>query len=402
MHPYTKKFEPEKISDIIGQDTAVKELKDFIVNFKNNKKNAAFLYGPSGTGKTSSVYTITNELNLEILEVNASDFRNTEQINSRIGVAVGQQSLFYKSKVILVDEVDGLSGTKDRGGIQAILKLIEKSSFPIILTAINPWGNKFSALRRKTSMIEFQPLEMASIFKILKKICDKEKIRYEEEILKNLARRAGGDARAAINDLQTLAMEKNELTKESLEELYERNKVDSIINGLLKIFKTTDPKVALSAFENVEENLDEQLLWIDENLPREYTKAEDLANAYDKLSKADVFSRRIKRWQHYRFLVYINELITAGIALSKEKKYSHHIQYKPTGKLLKLWWAKQKSMKKRAIAEKIAEKTHSSTKEVLKSTFPYIQAAFKKDRNFRENLIQELDLSNEEVEWLGK
>ena len=402
MHPYTKKFEPEKISDIIGQDTAVKELKDFIVNFKNNKKNAAFLYGPSGTGKTSSVYTITNELNLEILEVNASDFRNTEQVNSKIGVAVGQQSLFYKSKVILVDEVDGLSGTKDRGGIQAILKLIEKSSFPIILTAINPWGNKFSALRRKTSMIEFQPLEAMPIFAILKKICDKEKIRHEEDVLKNLARRAGGDARAAINDLQILTMEKNELTKESLEELYQRNKVDSIINGLLKIFKTTDPQVALSAFENVEENLDEQLLWIDENLPREYTKAEDLANAYDKLSKADVFSRRIKRWQHYRFLVYINELITGGIALSKEKKYSHHIQYKPTGKLLKLWWAKQKSMKKRAIAEKIAEKTHSSTKEVLKSTFPYIQAAFKKDRNFRENLIQELDLSNEEVEWLGK
>src|SRR3989338_6576521 len=89
-------------------------------------------------------------------------------------------------------------------------------------------------------------------------------------------------------------------TKESLEELHERNKVDSIINALIKIFRTTDPKIALSAFENVEENLDEQLLWIDENLPREYTKAEDLANAYDKLSKADVFSRRIRRWQHYR------------------------------------------------------------------------------------------------------
>jgi replication factor C large subunit len=402
MHPYTKKFEPEKISDVIGQDTAIKELKDFITNFKRNKKNAVLVYGPAGTGKTSSIYSIANELNLEMLEVNASDFRNKEQINSRIGMAAGQRSLFFKEKLILVDEVDGLSGTKDRGGIQAMIKLIEKSTYPIILTAINPWGNKFSTLRRKTDMIEFHPLEANSIFLILKKICDDEKIKYEDDVLKGLARRTRGDARAAVNDLQTLTIENNELTKNSLEELHERNKEDSIINALMKIFKTTDPKVALSAFENVKEDLNEQTLWLEENLPKEYTKPEELAEAFDKLSKADVFNRRIRRWQHWRFLVYINQLITAGIALSKEKKYSHYVQYKPTGKILKLWWAKQKSMKKKAIASKIAEKTHSSTKEVIKNTMPYFQFTFQKDKEFRENTIQELDLSKEEVMWLRK
>ena len=69
----------------------------------------------------------------------------------------------------------------------------------------------------------------------------------------------------------------------------------------LRFYKSTDPNVAITAFENVEEKLDQQLLWIDENLPKEYTKPEDLAKAYDKLSKADVFNRRIRRWQHYRF-----------------------------------------------------------------------------------------------------
>ncbi len=38
----------------------------------------------------------------------------------------------------------------------------------------------------------------------------------------------------------------------------------------------------------------------------------------DCLSRADIFQRRIKRWQHWRFLVYVNALMTAGIALSKE------------------------------------------------------------------------------------
>ena len=113
-------------------------------------------------------------------------------------------------------------------------------------------------------------------------------------------------------------------------------------------------------------------------------------------------NKRNRRWEAWGFLVYINALITAGVAVSKKEKYKHYVQYKPTGKLLKLWWAKQKAMKKKAIAEKIAEKTHTSKKEALKSTLPYLQVAFKKNKKFREELTDELDLSMEEIEWMKK
>ena len=119
------------------------------------------------------------------------------------------------------------------------------------------------------------------------------------------------------------------------------------------------------------------MLWLDANLPEEYARPEDLARAYDALSKADVFQRRIRRWQHWRFLVYINALLTAGVAVAKDKKYEKFVQYKPTGRLLKIWWANQKSMKKKAIAEKIAHKTHSSKKDILKSTMPYLPLMFR-------------------------
>ena len=399
MQPLIRKYIPKTEKDIIGQEENLKQLKNFILNFKNQKKNSALIYGPSGTGKTCSVYAIANEIGFEVIEVNASDFRNAEQINQKVGNAIKQQSLFAKGKVILVDEIDGLSGREDRGGIQAITKLIQDSAYPIILTATNPFDNKFSSLRSKSNMIEFKALDYMSVFNILKKICENEKIKHEDVVLKALSRRAGGDARAAINDLQNLTQGKNELTKESLEELSDRNKTDSIMTALNKIFKTTDLKIAVSAFDNVEEDLNEQLLWIDENLPKEYTKPEELAKAYDMLSKADVFNRRIRRWQHYRFLVYINALITAGIAAAKNEKYKNLVEYKPTGRILKLWWAKQKSMKKKAIAEKIAEKTHSSKKEIIKSTMPYLPIMFK-NKEMRGNIISQLDLDGEEVVWL--
>ena len=401
MQPLTHKYMPKTTKDISGQDDIIKQLRNFIINFRKEKKNSVLIYGPSGTGKTCSVYAIANDIGFEVIEVNASDFRNAEQINNKVGNAIKQQSLFAKGKIILVDEIDGLSGHQDRGGIQALTKLIEDSAYPIILTATSPFDNKFSSLRSKSNLMEFKPLDYLSIFKILERVCGHEKIKYEEEVLKTLSRRSGGDARSAINDLQLLAQDKKELTKESLGELSERNKTDNIMIALNKIFKTTDLKIAISAFDNVEEDLDQQLLWIDENLPKEYTKPEDLAAAYDKLSMADVFDRRIRRWQHYRFLVYINALITAGIAASKKEKYRQLVEYKPTGRILKLWWAKQKSMKKKAIAEKIAVKTHSSKKEILKNTMPYLPIMFR-NKNMKANIIKELDLLDEEVEWLKK
>ena len=401
MKPLTHAYAPKTTKEISGQNDAVSKLKEFIINHKRQKKKSALIYGPSGTGKTCSVYAIADETGYEVIEVNASDFRNAEQINQKVGNAIKQQSLFARGKIILVDEIDGLSGREDRGGVQAITKLIENSAFPIVLTATNPFDNKFSSLRSKSNMVEYKALDYLSVFNILKNICEKEKIKHEDEVLKILCRRCGGDARAAINDLQLLAQEKKELTKESLQELSERNRTDSIMTALNKIFKTTDLKIAISAFDNVDEDLNEQLLWIDENLPKEYTKPEDLARAYGMLSKADVFSRRIKRWQHYRFLVYINALITAGIASAKGEKYKNLVGYKPTGRILKLWWANQRLAKKKEIAGKIAEKTHSSKKEILKSTMPYLPIMFK-NREMRKDIINYLSLNEEEVEWLNK
>jgi replication factor C large subunit len=400
MIPFTKKYAPVSLKDIKGQDKAIKELKRLIKD-RSGKKKAIWVYGPSGSGKTAVVHALANEMDYEIIEVNASDSRNKEQIERRIGGAAFQSSLFSKGKIILVDEIDGLAGREDRGGMLALIKIIEKSPFPIILTATNPWDYKFNKLRNKCNLIELESLNYIDVGEVLMSICTKEKIKYELDVLKSLARRAGGDCRAAINDLQTLTELTKELTKGSLDELEQRSKEESIPSALLKVFKTTDPKIAIRAFDNVKDDMNQQMLWIDQNLPYEYTNPEDLARAYDKLSKADVFNRRIRRWQHWRFLVYVNALITAGVAVSKDKKYKKFVQYKPTGRILKLWWAKQKSMKKKAIAAKIAEKTHSSVRDVLKD-IEYFKVIFKKNKEMANSIAEYVDLDKEEINWLRK
>jgi replication factor C large subunit len=265
------------------------------------------------------------------------------------------------------------------------------------MTAENPYDQKFSKLRSRSEVLAFESLPYTDIYEKLRQIAEIEGIAFEEMALRSLARRAGGDMRAAINDLQSLSL-LGKVESAELEMLGDREQKETIVDALLKILKTRDPNIALSALEYVNEDYDQVMLWLDENMPVEYRKPEDLARAYDKLSKADVFQRRIRRWQHWRFLVYIQALLTAGIAMSKDEKYKEFVSYKPSGRILKIWMANQKNAKKKAIAEKLAAVTHTSAKKAYHD-LPYIQRMCK-DKAAAEKIIVELDLTDDEKTYL--
>lgn len=402
MLPWTIKYIPKKSSDIIGQETQVKRLQDFVKDYKKEKKKAILIYGAPGCGKTSAVHAIAGEISLELIEINASDARNKDAILDRVGGALGQQSLFFSGKIILIDEIDGLSGTKDRGGLSEVAKQIDKSSFPIIMTANNPYDQKFKALRKKSELVEFNTLDYRAVKKVLKNICYKEKINYDDTALSALSRRAGGDLRGAITDLQVLAEHSKRLRPEDVDELSERRQTESMVNALVKVFKSTNPEIALRAFDDIEEDIDQIFLWVDANLPKEYTKAEDLARAYDTLSLADVFRGRIRRWNYWRYLSYIHQLLSAGIALSKDEKYKVFVKYMPTMRLLRIWQSNMKNAKKKAVAQKIADRTHTSEKRVMQDTLPYLRTIFLNNQEKANALADELDLQKEEIEWLKK
>ena len=399
MLPYTLTYAPNNTKEILGQERAILTINHFIKTFPQRKK-ALLLYGPPGSGKTSSIYAAAKESKLEILEVNASNFRDEKKLSASIGEASKQQSLFAQSKLLLVDEIDGLFNRKDRGAVPTLVNLIKNTSFPIMFTANNPWDSKFSKLRSACDMVEFKQLSHQTVLAILRDICTKETITYEERALASLARRAGGDVRGALIDLQTLS-NNNTFTFDQLELLGQRRQLDTMFNALLKIFKTTDAFIARTAFNDIDEDLEEVQQWIDENLPKEYTKPYDIYRAYEKLSRADVFRGRIIKRQHWHFLAIINVLLSAGIALSKDEKYPKFVRYSPTQRFLKVWRANMKNAKRKAIAEKIAAKTHCSTKVALHATLPYLKPMFK-SRITAAPIIHFFDFNKEEVAWLAQ
>ena len=389
MPLFTVKYTPKTTAEVIGQSLAVSQLKNFVLNYKQQKQKAALLYGPIGVGKTCSVHALAQELGYDLLELNSSDFRDEASVTSFLSAALGQQSLFFTPKMILIDEIDNISGREDRGCIGAVVKGLEKSHFPVIFTANDPFDSKFKPLQKISLMIEYPKPDYKIIASFLQHISAKEKIPVEERALQALARRADGDVRGSLLDLQTLP----QLTLATIATLSDRKRTQSILQALTLIFKSSSVENALPALDDVDAEMNEIFLWIDENLPKEYTSAKALAKAYEHLSRADIFQGRITRQQHWRFLVYITNLLTAGISSAKEQKNPQFTPYKPTMRLLRIWQAKMKYAQKKEIAAKIARVTHSSKKIALQH-FPYIKLIT------TPALIHELQLSAEEEEWL--
>jgi replication factor C large subunit len=394
--PYIKKYTPQTVQEVQGQEKAIVALQSYFTHFKKGK--ACLVYGPPGSGKTSAVHALAAEKQVEVIEVNASDVRNKDGITTVVGAASQQQSLFSKGKLILLDEIDGLSGTKDRGGLAELTRLVTTSSFPLICTLEDPFDSKFKALRKASLLVEFEALSPSIIKTALERIAKKENLTCSSEVIQAISFKAGGDIRAALNDLQLLGNS----TLDDVGDFGEREKKESIQQALLKIFKTSDPSIALRAFDYVPEDLDKCLMWIDENLPKEYEKPEEIASAYDFISRADIMQRRIRRWQYWRFLVYVNAYLSAGVAVSKQEKYRKQFEYVQSKRPLKIWMANRKYEKRKAIAEKIAHATHTSTTRALQDTLPYFQQVFKKNKEQSAVLTEAFDFSSEEVQWLRK
>lgn len=389
--PWCEKYRASCFSDVKGQDLAIDKVKIFLKNFP--AKKSIVLHGPPGVGKTSLAYAIAFENDAEILELNASDLRNKSKIGEVIGPASQQRSLFRRSKIILVDEVDGVSAIKDRGGLGELLALLEKSSFPIIITANDIWNRKFNLLRRKSELVQLKEIDYKIVLSILKGVCEKENCVVSSDVLTSIAIKARGDIRAALNDLQVLSkMDSPEL----IQEVGERNREQSIFSALQYVFKNAkiDDEM-IRVYDEVNMPIDDIFLWVEENIPLEY-KGEELVRAYDALSLADVFRGRIRRQRHYRFMVYEYFLLGAGIAGVKQYNRTGWTGYKKPSRILKIWLQNQRAAKKKTICQKYAKLCHISTKTAMKD-FMLLKIILS-----GENVRKELKLSSDEIAYLDK
>jgi replication factor C large subunit len=345
----TDKYAPKKIDDLIGNDQIKDRVRQWILNWLSGKRQRPLLLaGPPGVGKTALAYATAKEYDLDLIEMNASELRNKKRVEKILHGAMMAGSLSGAGKIILIDDVDALQGRKDFGGAGAIAKVLKERAAPIIVSAADAWNKKLSSIRSEGELLNMKRVSKPTIKNFLTNVAKLEEI--DQGIVEHIAEHSSGDVRSALNDLQA-------------GNTGSRDREIDIFNRIRTIFKAKDYAEAASATHgDIDYNIIK--LWVDENIPNEYEKMDDLALAYNWLSRGDIFEGRI-RMSYWKYLKYAIALSTIGVSMAKEEPYRKFTKYSfPTYlKAMSQTIIRRAMLKK--IGLKIGAKVHTNRKQAL-------------------------------------
>lgn len=400
MNSFTEKYKPKNVDEIVGQKSSISKIITFLNSFPKNKK-ALMIEGQSGVGKTVSVDVISKSMNYEIVEITPSQLEDGEYVEKVFGNLVKSGSIFGKKKLIVIDFLESLNFRT----IAQVIKLIKETHIPIILIVLDSWNQKFRTLRYYCDVITFRKLSSIQISNKLMNVLNEENIKFEKPVLDFLSKNSDGDLRAALNDLEIICIGKSSINEKDVVFVESRRIEEDIFKGLQKIFKSPFSKEILNVFESANLDLNMGILWVSENLSKEYRNPTSLKKAYNFISRSDVFLGRIKRRQYWRFYTYSKALSTAGVNLSKENKkniYSGFVRYTFPSKISELSKTKKLRKTKKSIASKMSEDLYVSRDIFVNEYIPLLKFLIKNEPKLKKELSQKYNLKKPEVDILVK
>lgn len=232
---WVDKYKPKSTTDLVGNQKAVKDLTQWLTGWRHNfirnnghdkkmkdrtdwDQPAVLLVGAPGIGKTTAAHIVCHESGFEPHELNASDVRNkagVQQLAETVMVANTMSRYlrieggghggdrFPNGQVLIMDEVDGMSGG-DRGGSQELIRMIKKTRVPIICIANDDTTPNMRSLSNSCFKIRFRRPTVVSVTKRLSEIARREGFHaMGDQVLNKLAEGCNGDVRQMINLLQT-------------------------------------------------------------------------------------------------------------------------------------------------------------------------------------------------------
>ncbi|MFH0972263.1 MAG: replication factor C large subunit [Candidatus Micrarchaeota archaeon] len=352
-----RKYAPQNLKEVAGNEDAKIEIHKWALEAERRKMQPLLIHGGVGVGKTAIAMALAKEMGWDVLETNASDLRDAEMLRKVYGAGAASSGLYGNKRMILIDEIDSVS---DRQEFATLQEIIKQSSQPIVLIANDLWNPKIGALRFECKQVELKKINSASIRKRLIEIAGLENMN-EGGKADQIAKNASGDIRGALNDLQgTYDMESFDAEK------FGRDRDEKIFDAVMAVFKTMHYSTAIKAGEHYNTQESDMLMkWIEENIPLEYEKDAEIAEAFNWLSRADLFRGRVMNRQHWGFLKYANALSTAGVALSKAGTYRKFSRYQFPSSIKMLGKTKKNRALLKGINKKVAAKLHVSVTDAV-------------------------------------
>ncbi len=206
---WSEKYRPKKLSEVVDQKEIIRGISNLI---KSPDIPHMLFAGPAGVGKTTAALCIAMELLGEewrknTLELNASDERGIKMVRERVkefaaSIKLAGDKEFGKPKIIILDEADEMTSEAQT----ALRRIIEDSARTTRFVLVcNYLSQIIEPIQSRCVVFRFTRLPKENVIDHLKKICEQQKVRYEEKALAQIYDVTGGDLRYSINIMQAAA-----------------------------------------------------------------------------------------------------------------------------------------------------------------------------------------------------
>jgi len=199
--PLALRLRPRSLEEFVGQEQVLGERSALRLAIAEDRVGSAILYGPPGTGKTTLARIVAETTGAAFEELSAvsATVKDVREVLARARERLGGSG---QRTILFLDEIHRFNKAQQ----DALLPAVEEGLVTLIgATTENPYFEVNSALLSRVQIYELQPLGEEELRTIVARGAEALEAEVPDDVVALVARRAGGDARNALNILELAA-----------------------------------------------------------------------------------------------------------------------------------------------------------------------------------------------------
>ena len=362
---WSEKYRPQCMIELVGNEDSRKLFVEWFQKWRKGTK-PLLIVGPPGTGKTTLANLASRDFGYDMIGLNASDVRNKKNIQEILEPILGNQTVLGEP-MIFIDEVDGIHGRSDYGGVEALINILKEATIPIILAANYDKSDKMKKIKKAVTTIYTRPLSPRLLRLYLNMILEKESANINPGNLIKLISESNGDIRSLINSAQALVTGFEPLMEKSFESL-------DVEDGINAFYKAKSINEARGVLYSMRIDPREKINAFYSSIISSGASNLELDASLQIISDADILFGRIMKTQEWRLLRYLDAILLNLYKKDSVVRYSRYNLSWPV--LNRIRWD---GSKLKSIASNLSKKLHISSSTFATFYLPYILFCMKND-----------------------